>query len=832
MHSHTILPLHPPQPEDLDPNQDISEAKDEQVADSQANDLTYLDLDTDYAAGDAFYNQLGNGNNYDENKENNVAEEIAEDRHQADHLPDDEIDLEELLAGMQAKTRFEKIFLLYTTIFSIVGPLLFFTGAVQFPAQFEEFLESLKELLWFTCRFTSEDIDAIAYDGTVVRLEAIRYTTTSAFLAILVATVGVLYQTAKKCWKRSLTNELVELLEEKNVKNAQILRSYEFSSEIMHSMIQSIRVNGVRKELLEVMREDPSRPEKIARNIASYQKEVKRYFKILLVGFAFPGLIIWMQKGDSLSEKIDCDKSTVVFDTCPADKQYAHLALLVYPWMTASFGALATLSLAMVAYFTVPKRVGQKFNEKIHQRILKFLSLRDEDKDKWAHREFVWALGFALSLPVLTWFSVTRAYNTANQFAEISHCPSLALEWLAVIFGMDISTPECTAAKSTLTFGGGIADLEMDKFYPLYTMAEMAFYSLGIFLTTFRRALSVDTINKFLKKYDEAHRTAMKAGAAGVLLVGIPLFYRALNYALPINRDGIIEEERFDNLLFTNSSISFVNMSIAEGINKICPYDSVNFLDQLRKLSIGDLAQSIIYKGNSVFDLIIAKSCPEYASYGGALVLFGLTLGNRVIDCDQSTYIRFYSGFLAVYWSGISITFGALYLPVFYGLLFKWMMSACVNQPDAANARAVIELEQEGAAANDQLEVIVSPEVGRPVAENNLSLPRQEASPRGLERNRFFSLAPAKRDDKKVPLLEGAADNGNLDCLNLLDSDDDLEVAHSSASKKKSSSKKGTFFAWVARHGAAAAARHERGQDMIEMHSSSSSKKAEGPTFA
>ncbi|MDR3478681.1 MAG: hypothetical protein P4M14_11695 [Gammaproteobacteria bacterium] len=825
MHSNKNLPLVPPTLPDLGRPQGAMLVQNEQADQHlQANDPEYLlDFDAGRGLRDDFYDSLVVPN--DENKENQPDEEMAEGGdYNAFDVPDDEIDLEELLAKMQVKTRSQKIMLLYATVFAIVGPLLFFTGAIQFPIEYEEFLSSLMELLWFTCRFTSEDIEAIAFDGTVVRLEAIRYTTTSAFVTILVAGLGAAYQGGKKCWKRHLMNELVELLEEKNVKNAGMLRSYEFSSEKMNHMIQSIRQHGVQRDLLEEIRENPSRLEQMARNIQSYRKELMRYFKIMLVGFAFPGLIIWMQKADSLSDKIDCDKSTVVLDTCPAEKQYAHLALLIYPWMTASFGALAVLSFGMLAYFFVPERYGRKFNEKIHQRILKFLSLRDEDKDKWAHREFVWALGYSASLLFLTWFSVTRAYNTANEFAALSNCPPILREWMAVITGEDISTPECTAAKATLIFGGGIANLEMDKFYPLYTIAEVSFYSLAILLTTFtpfRRMVSLDTIKPFLEKFQKVHETAMKAGAAGVLLVGVPLFYRALNYALPINRDGITEERRFDDLLLTNSSISFVNRSLADGIKEICPYDSINFLDQLKKISIGDLADSITYRGNSVFDFVITKGCPEFASYGGALVLFGLTLGNRFISCNQSTYIRFYSGFLAVYWSGISITFGALYLPVFYGMLAAWALRACTNKPGAVVAPAALpreepvageEAEEAKEEAKEEAQQVMAPAANR------------QPSSQRVERHRFFAFDGVARtavDDKKERLLE--AEDQNYDDL-FTDDDEELQEQLSSL-KKASSSKKSGLLKWLSRDAAPSAQDKER-PVVIEMHSSSKTKKA------
>ena len=417
--------------------------------------------------------------------DDDLAEIIPENDAYRAYESDDEIDLEKLLEKMQVKTRVAKILLFYVTAFSVIAPLLFITSAIQFPAQFEEFLTSLKELLWFTCRFTSEDIEAIAFDGTVVRLEAIRYSTTTAFATIFIGTIGAIYQGGKKCWKRGLTNELIELLEERHVQNAHILRSYEFSSAKMRYIIQSIRENGVRRELLEEIRENPARLERMARNLQSYRQELMRYTKFLIVCFTVPGLIIWMQKADSLATKIDCDKSTVLLDTCPAEKQYAHLALLIYPWMTGSFGVLLFLALGMMAYYLVPDRYAKKFNEKIHKPILKFLGLREEDIDNWAHREVIWALGFILLLPILAWFSITRAYGTANEFADISQCPSLIMLWGAIIFGIDISTPECPPAKSALIFGGGIADLEMDKFYPLYTLAELTFYSLAILLTTF-----------------------------------------------------------------------------------------------------------------------------------------------------------------------------------------------------------------------------------------------------------------------------------------------------------------------------------------------------------
>lgn len=660
--------------------------------------------------------------------ENNEAEEVFD---LAD-LIDIDFDLQKYLdETLGVRTRKAKIYLLLATFFSAVGPLIFTTGIWQLPFVFQGYLASLLELISITCRFTEEDTEGFALDMTLTHIEGVRSSMLTVFLTIGVALLGIAYQGAKKCSKRKETRELINVLNAHDVKNAEIIADYEFSRESMRNIRHKIMRHGILEQELEELKEEPSRCERFAINIQNYRKECFRYAKMLFVIFSIPGIVIWMQKANSLADKIDCPASTVLWNSCPANLTFQQLALIAWPYASSSLGSMAVLTTMMILYFFTPKRWGEWFNDNIHQKILKFFRLREIDAPIVRIYTYMWNWGYILTLPLLAGLCFMLAYESTQEFAEMSGCASVIEQWLSIIFGYDATTPRCPQSTASLIFGGGVANLEVDKFWPAMILDETFFYALTFLLIKFtpiRRMLTQEHMAWFIKEVERCHESAMEAGYKTVLIVGVPLFYRAVNFALPILYNGITETVHVDDLSMSGNNVIFANMTAQQGAEKLCPYDSENFLKQLQKTSINDLAKSVVYIGDGNLQFTIAQSCPEYASYNGAILLFGLALGNKIVNCNQLTAIRFFSGFIAVYWSGISLSFSATYLPVFYSQLFKLAISACRGEPAA-------------------------PEV----------VPMR---PLGNNRHRLFHQVP---DDKHVPLL-------NQDRISVIDDQEKKEV--------------------------------------------------------
>ena len=586
-----------------------------------------------------------------------------------------------IISHLKIRTIFEEIATTTSATVAYFSFILLLNSIRNFAAIEAEINRELVEKTWYRCQLDPEIRWVLGLEAATVSTEAVGYTTSLAGLALLLVILSGGYHLGKFSYNYRQKYNLDYLCKEHNIELSQSLWKFNLSRQDMRelhtiiethhdnkiliqalmkiyfetlnhkelkTLIETIDRHQLKHDILKLLSIRPSPFRNWIDQSQWYANELARYRLPVAGLFAIPGGILMYQGASYIGSRINCDISTLIFDTCDVSKQYDMLAEQIKIWMPVSFSVIFLSSFGMVLNLVMQhswfKATRAGFYERWHKPYARWL----DDKNWLYKRVGLEIVGSALR-PAIIIYSFTKAISLANRYAQEVGCGSL---WHVLT---DFNPPPdslCDPGSKGLVVGGFVADFEIAKLYFFFMLLKAGTYTFVHFLehcTNLKKRYPIARVSQLYEKFLNIEKRSLEFALSPLLLIplGLGMFFTAKTFAEQMLHQGL--SSYYQPGFPTNINISSISNTTM--LQEICPFDNLTAI--ILQLNTSALPFKII--DNYTVEFPISEPKPN-------LTVFDIYFNNFLSPGDDILLEkRSLAFFVSVFWMLFSLYAGGMY---------------------------------------------------------------------------------------------------------------------------------------------------------------------------
>jgi hypothetical protein len=586
-----------------------------------------------------------------------------------------------IISRLRILTIFEEIATTTSALVAYFSFILLINSIRNFPAIEAEINRELVEKIWYRCQLDPEIRWVLGLEAATVSTEAVGYTTSLAGLALLLITMCGVYHLFKMSYNYREKFNLDYFFKEHNIELSQSLWKYNLSRQDMRKLHNTIATHHENKvlihalmniyfeplnhqelkaltetidnhqlkhQILKLLNIRPSPFRKWIDQSQWYGNELARYRLPVAAIFAIPGGILMYHGANYIGSRINCDISTLIFDTCDVSKQYDMLAEQIKIWMPVSFSVIFLSSFGMVLNLIIQHPVFKPYRTAFYERWHKPYAKWLDDKNWLYKRVGLEIVGVALR-PAIIFYSFTKAVSLANRYAQAVGCGSL---WQVLTDFNPASDSVCDPGSKGLVTGGFVADFEIAKLYFFFMLLKAVTYTIVHFLehcTHLRRRYPIAYVNKLYEKFCSIEKRSLEFALTPLLLIplGLAMFFTAKTFAEEMLHKGL--SSYYEPGFPININISSITNTTV--LQDICPFDNLTAI--ILQLNTTALPFNII--DNHIVEFPISRPRPDLDIFAIYFNNF-LSPGNDILLEKRSLAF-----FVSVFWMLFSLYAGGMY---------------------------------------------------------------------------------------------------------------------------------------------------------------------------